>query len=137
MTSLGKVETHAGPAGKPAPAPALTVTDLRVWFDTPRGMVRAVDGVDLTVAPGTTLGIVGESGSGKSVLARTVMNILPRNGTVRPGSRIEIEGRDIAGLDRAEHRVPELLLRGGRLRVPCIVARVHEHLGAIGDRAAR
>lgn len=67
-------------------------------------MVRAVDGVDLTVAPGTTLGIVGESGSGKSVLARTVMNILPRNGTVRPGSRIEIERRDTAGLDRAEAR---------------------------------
>ncbi|WP_280459378.1 ATP-binding cassette domain-containing protein, partial [Nocardia carnea] len=108
MTSLDKVEAAAvattpGPGGAATP-PALAVTGLRVWFDTPRGMVRAVDGVDLTVAPGTTLGIVGESGSGKSVLARTVMNILPRNSTIRPGSRIEIEGRDTAALDRAEAR---------------------------------
>ncbi|MEV0043958.1 ABC transporter ATP-binding protein [Nocardia rhamnosiphila] len=104
MTFLDKVENRAVPEGKASPPPALAVTDLRVWFDTQRGSVRAVDGVDLTVASGTTLGIVGESGSGKSVLARTVMNILPRNSTVRPGSRIEIEGRDIAELDRAEAR---------------------------------
>ena len=108
MTSADKVGTRAVPAapgpGNSVPPPALALADLRVWFDTPRGMVRAVDGVDLTVATGTTLGVVGESGSGKSVLARAVMNILPRNSTVRPGSRIEIGGRDTAGLDRAEAR---------------------------------
>ncbi|MEV3964187.1 ABC transporter ATP-binding protein [Nocardia sp. NPDC050193] len=102
MTSLHKQETPP-PVTSGSPS-ALAVADLRVWFDTPRGTVRAVDGVDLTVAPGATLGIVGESGSGKSVLARTVMNILPRNSMIRPGSRIEIDGRDTAALDRREAR---------------------------------
>ncbi|MFM1725433.1 ABC transporter ATP-binding protein [Rhodococcus sp. PAM 2766] len=82
--------------------PALSVADLRVWFDTPRGAVRAVDGVSLDVEPGRTLGIVGESGSGKSVLSRAVMNILPPNAMVRPGTRIEVEGRDVATLTRGE-----------------------------------
>ncbi|WP_067881106.1 ABC transporter ATP-binding protein [Nocardia vermiculata] len=90
--------------GKQVRTPSLEVTDLRVWFDTPRGMVRAVDGIDVSVPAGTTLGIVGESGSGKSVLARAVMNILPRNSSIRPGSRIEIDGRDTAALSRAEAR---------------------------------
>jgi peptide/nickel transport system ATP-binding protein len=85
-------------------APTLSVTDLRVWFDTPRGMVRAVDGVTLDVAPGRTLGIVGESGSGKSVLSRAVMNILAPSAVVLPGSRIEFEGRDTAALGRDEAR---------------------------------
>ncbi|SMG36319.1 peptide/nickel transport system ATP-binding protein [Rhodococcus rhodochrous J3] len=84
--------------------PTLAVTDLRVWFDTPRGMVRAVDGVTLDVAPGRTLGIVGESGSGKSVLSRAVMNILAPSAVVRSGSRIEFEGRDTATLGREEAR---------------------------------
>jgi peptide/nickel transport system ATP-binding protein len=85
--------------------PTLAVTDLRVWFDTPRGMVRAVDGVTLDVAPGRTLGIVGESGSGKSVLSRAVMNILAPSAVVRSGSRIEFEGRDTATLGREEARM--------------------------------
>ena len=102
MTALDKQNTLSIPSA--TGSPALAVSDLRVWFDTPRGMVRAVDGVDLAVAPGRTLGIVGESGSGKSVLARTVMNILPRSSRIRPGSRIEIDGRDISSLDRREAR---------------------------------
>ncbi len=108
MTAADKVESSSVPAapgpGKQVRTPSLEVTDLRVWFDTPRGMVRAVDGIDVSVPAGTTLGIVGESGSGKSVLARAVMNILPRNSSIRPGSRIEIDGRDTAALSRAEAR---------------------------------
>lgn len=87
-----------------AGVPTLSVTDLRVWFDSPRGMVRAVDGVTLDVVPGSTLGIVGESGSGKSVLSRAVMNILAPSAVVQPGSRIEFEGRDVAALGRDEAR---------------------------------
>ncbi|AYJ48310.1 ABC transporter ATP-binding protein [Rhodococcus sp. P1Y] len=85
-------------------SPALSIDSLRVWIDTPRGMVRAVDGVDLEVAVGQTLGIVGESGSGKSILSRAVMNILPPAGQLRPGSRIEIDGVDTATLSRAQAR---------------------------------
>lgn len=83
---------------------ALSVRNLRVWFDTARGTVRAVDGVDMEVSPGRTLGIVGESGSGKSVFSRAVMNILPPSARIEPGSRIEIEGRNTASLDRREAR---------------------------------
>ena len=85
-------------------APALVVSDLRVWFDTARGLVRAVDGVDLRVDAGRTLGVVGESGSGKSVLSRAVMNILAPSAVVLPGSRIEIEGHDTATLTKQQAR---------------------------------
>src|SRR5690606_18191271 len=62
----------------------LDVRDLRVWFETPRGLIRAVDGVSLQVGRGETLGIVGESGSGKSVLSRAIMKILAPNARVLP-----------------------------------------------------
>src|SRR5262245_42552730 len=69
----------------------LEVRDLRVWFDTPRGQVRAVDGVDLELKRGETIGVVGESGSGKSVLSRAVMKILAPNAQLLPGSRILLD----------------------------------------------
>jgi peptide/nickel transport system ATP-binding protein len=54
--------------------------------DTPRGMLRAVDGVSLTLHDGQTLGIVGESGSGKTVLARTLMHLVFSRRAVVEGS---------------------------------------------------
>ncbi len=62
--------------------PLLQIADLRTWIATDAGPVRAVDGVSLEVAAGEAVGLVGESGSGKSMLARTVMGLLPdRAGT--------------------------------------------------------
>ena len=75
----------------------LEVTDLRTGFRTPGGVVRAVDGVSLTLDRGRTLGIVGESGSGKSVLSRSIMGLLPRRNVERSG-RVVYDGTDVSAL---------------------------------------
>jgi oligopeptide/dipeptide ABC transporter ATP-binding protein len=75
------------------------VEGLRTFFYTRGGVLRAVDGVDLEIPAGGTLGVVGESGSGKSVTALSVMRLVDPPGRVEPGSRIELEGRDLAALD--------------------------------------
>jgi peptide/nickel transport system ATP-binding protein len=74
--------------------PLLAVEDVATHFETDRGLVRAVDGVSFTLERGRTLGIVGESGSGKTILARSIMGLLPKSGIVRRGS-IRFEGVEI------------------------------------------
>jgi peptide/nickel transport system ATP-binding protein len=81
----------------------LEVIDLKTHFLTPRGRVRAVDGVSLTLKRGTTLGVVGESGSGKTIFARSVMNLLPRENVIRSG-QVTFMGRDLVGLPDKEMR---------------------------------
>ncbi|PZR53335.1 glutathione ABC transporter ATP-binding protein [Xylanimonas oleitrophica] len=66
-----------------AATPVARITDLAVSFATDAGPVRAVDGVDLEVAPGEVLAIVGESGSGKTVTAKTILGLLPQTATTR------------------------------------------------------
>ena len=74
--------------------PLLEVEDLTTYFETDRGLVRAVDGVSLTLERGKTLGIVGESGSGKTVLSRSIMNLLPQ--PRRPTQRLgPLRGHEI------------------------------------------
>ena len=58
----------------------LTVTDLRVSFDLPEGVIEAVRGVSFSVKPGSTVALVGESGSGKTVVSQAIMGILPKVG---------------------------------------------------------
>ncbi len=81
----------------------LEATDVRTAFRTPRGLVRAVDGVSLTLERGRTLGIVGESGSGKSVLSRSIMGLLPKRNVERGGT-VLYEGRDLVAMPSDELR---------------------------------
>jgi len=74
--------------------PLLDVSDLTVEFATRRGIVRAVQHVNISVAKGETLGIVGESGSGKSVTSYAVMRILDRAGKIAEGS-VVFSGIDV------------------------------------------
>jgi peptide/nickel transport system ATP-binding protein len=83
--------------------PLLELDNVRTYFQTPRGLVRAVDGVSLTLERGRALGIVGESGSGKTILSRSIMGLLPPRGTIRQGG-IRFEGREIGGLSRRAMR---------------------------------
>jgi oligopeptide/dipeptide ABC transporter ATP-binding protein len=90
--------TEPGAAGAPTatlgPRRLLEVVDLYTGFRTPRGRVRAVDGVSLTLDRGRTLGIVGESGSGKTVLSRSIMGLLPKRNVIREGT-VLYEGIDL------------------------------------------
>ncbi|MFL5323282.1 MAG: ABC transporter ATP-binding protein [Microvirga sp.] len=101
---------EAEPRGRKAPpapdAPVvLEARDMRVTFALRGGLfgrgrhaIRAVDGVDLSVRAGETVGVVGESGSGKSTLGRAVLKLVPAAGLVR------FEDRSLAPLDRAAMR---------------------------------
>ncbi len=74
-------------------------SDLTVEFMTRRGIVQAVQHVDISVAKGETVGIVGESGSGKSVTSYAVMRILDRAGKIADGA-ITFSGIDVRGARR-------------------------------------
>ena len=78
----------------------LKVTDLKMYFNTPDGIVKAVDGVSFTLNLGETLGIVGESGCGKSVTSMTLMGLVP----MPPG---EIHGGDILFKGQSLLSLPE------------------------------
>ena len=109
----------ADPAAQPEPQPAtqdpartlIDVRGLSVAFrrpgargdDVDDGAVRAVHGLDLTVAPGEAVGIVGESGSGKSVTARTLIGLTGGDPTIA-ADRLEVAGQDATGLTDAQWR---------------------------------
>jgi len=78
--------------------PLLEVEDLRTYFMTREGAVRAVDGVSFSVDKGQTLGIVGESGCGKSVTALSIMGLLPKPPAEIVSGSIEFDGRDLTKL---------------------------------------
>jgi ABC-type dipeptide/oligopeptide/nickel transport system ATPase component len=73
--------------------PLLEVNNLKTYFFTEDGVVKAVDGVDLSVYPGEVLGLVGESGCGKSVTSLSIMRLIGIPGKVMDGE-ILFEGRE-------------------------------------------
>ena len=79
----------------------LEIKNLKTYFTTKRGIVKAVNDASYSVEPGRTLGIVGESGSGKSVSALSVLHLLDGNGYIAEG-QIIFDGRDITNLSMSE-----------------------------------
>src|SRR5262245_56852756 len=97
MTEAGYVATRPKPRVTLA-EPVLDVVDLRTWFFTRDGVVRAVDGVSFYVIPGETLAIVGESGCGKSVTALSILRLIPSPPGRIVSGMIRFAGRDLLGL---------------------------------------
>jgi oligopeptide/dipeptide ABC transporter ATP-binding protein len=88
----------------------LEVRGLKTWFDTPGGVAKAVDGVDLIVERGETLALVGESGSGKSVTAASLLRLIAPPGRIVAGE-VLLDGVDLLKLDARALRA----VRGGRV----------------------
>jgi peptide/nickel transport system ATP-binding protein len=83
----------------------LEINNLHSYFNTKRGLIRAVDGVSLGIDEGKTLGVVGESGSGKSQTALAVLKLLEKNQKIYDGE-IYFEGEKISGLsERAMYKI--------------------------------
>jgi oligopeptide/dipeptide ABC transporter ATP-binding protein len=84
--------------------PLLEIKDLCVEFHTPEGTLSAVDGVELRVGAGESVGIVGESGCGKSVTALSVLRLVPEPPGKIARGRILFQGGDLLDLDQEEMR---------------------------------
>jgi len=105
-------------------APLLSVRNLKTYFAQDEGTVRAVDGVNLDLYPGATLGIVGESGCGKSVTARSILRIVDRPGRIvegeiqfrrsaasgGPGATVDLARLDANGSEMRSIRGAEIAL---------------------------
>ena len=83
-------------------APLVEIEDLHVSFPQVEGIVQAVRGVSLTLAPGESLGIVGESGSGKSVSCMAVMRLLRSPPARIAAAKLTLDGIDVAAADRRQ-----------------------------------
>src|SRR3972149_3190769 len=90
--------------------PLLEVRNLKTYFYTEDGVLRAVDGVDFYVNPGEVLGIVGESGCGKSVTALSIMRLISQPGKIEEGE-IFFDGKDLVKATEQEM----MQVRGNRI----------------------
>ena len=130
--------------------PLLDVKDLTVEFSTRRGIVKAVQHVDISVAKGETLGIVGESGSGKSVTSYAVMRILDRAGHIAEGSvlfsGIDVKAASEAAMRDLRGREISMIFQNPRAALNPIrkvgdqiedVLRQHAQQAAVGDRGEK
>src|SRR5260221_5025628 len=83
--------------------PILQVRDLAVYYETPKGDILAVDGIDFDLYEGETLGLVGESGSGKSTAAMGILQLVIPPGRIA-GGEVELEGKNLLELSEEELR---------------------------------
>lgn len=82
----------------------LKVENLTTWFDTPEGMVRAVDGIDFNIFRGETLALLGESGCGKSITALSLLQLVPQPAGRIVAGRVQLSGRDVLAMPEREMR---------------------------------
>ena len=94
--------------------PLLEVKNLKTYFYTEDGVVRAVDGVSFEVYPGEVLGLVGESGCGKSVTSLSIMRLISKPGRVDAGE-ILLDGENLLTLDVT---IRNWSAKGARVRLP-------------------
>jgi peptide/nickel transport system ATP-binding protein len=95
------IQERAGPRG--VQTDVLSVRDLKVHYHTPRGAVRAVDGVTFEIKAGERLGLVGESGSGKTTIALALMQLIRPPGRIE-GGEVLIDGENLIGLSDEQMR---------------------------------
>ena len=107
---MSGTSSHAG-VGAGAESPILKVTDLRTYFHTLDGLVKAVDGVDFEIPRGGRLALVGESGCGKSVTSLSIMRLIDTPPGEIPSGEIMFDGRDLLQLGREEMQK----VRGGEI----------------------
>jgi len=88
----------------------LKIDELKVALDADAGLVKAIDGLTLSIKRGETFALVGESGCGKSMTALALMRLLPENGRVTHG-QVALEGQDVLGLPESQMRA----VRGGKI----------------------
>jgi len=81
----------------------LEASGLKVYYQTVKGVVKAVDGVDIVVKEGTSVGLAGESGCGKTTLGLSFLKLLPPNGVIEGGS-LSFNGEDIYKMDEKKFR---------------------------------
>lgn len=78
----------------------LEVNNLRVYYKTKRGLLRAVDGVSFQIEDGQNVGLIGESGCGKTTVVKSILRLLPRNAEAE--GQVRFQGHDLLRLKRAE-----------------------------------
>ena len=94
----------------------LEIRNLRTYFHLPEGTLKAVDGVDLTIAPQQTVGVIGESGSGKSVTAQSILQIVPPPGAIESGEILLRRGDDAVDIVSLNPRSAEIrAIRGAEI----------------------
>ncbi len=89
----------------------LKVEGLKTWFDTPEGMVRAVDGIDFAIARGETLALLGESGCGKSISALSLLQLVPQPAGHIAAGQVRLDDQDVLALPERDMRA----IRGKRI----------------------
>jgi oligopeptide/dipeptide ABC transporter ATP-binding protein len=98
------------PILEPQMAPLLDIRNLQTFFFTPAGLIKAINGIDLSLAAGETLALVGESGCGKSMTALSLLRLVPEPGRI-VGGDIHFAGRDLLRMPLEEMR----RVRGNRI----------------------